>query len=267
MRDGYVGDIGDFANHGILRALCGTPEKPVERLKLGVIEYFHKPNNARQNSGHGNWIGYLKVSTDNESTYRACDSRLYDALRGLVGESLVNGTELKVDPARARLLLPVDNRYDCADLTIGKRSDWLQASIRKIGKDADLVFVNPDIGIASEKQEKNIKPTHASIDELSQIFNDGKSLIVYQDTTQGSGGSIKNRIEKLSSRLMDKLKPVRHPWAFSWSRTPLRAYLIVARTQEHQAEIEERLEKFRNSKWVKGQGPFLEIQVQKSLPS
>ncbi len=37
MRDCYVGDIGDFANNGLLRVLCGTPAESVPDMKLGII--------------------------------------------------------------------------------------------------------------------------------------------------------------------------------------------------------------------------------------
>ena len=253
MQDRYVGDIGDFANHGILRALCGTPEKPVDGLKLGVVEYLNRPTDAELKTSQGNRIEYLKVSTYNNSTYRVCDPGLYDALQKLVGESLVNGTELKIDPSRAKLLLPVDERYHYASLTIGERKDWLEGAIRKIGKNTDLAFVNPDTGVASESQENNLGPAHVSMEELSQVFDEGNSLIIYQHIGQGlqKGETVEDRIKKVSCRLMHKLKPVRHPWAFKWCRAPVRAYFIVARTQEHQAKIEGRLEKFRKREWVK----------------
>lgn len=61
MQDRFVGDIGDFANHGILRALCGTPNKPVDGLNLGVVEYFNMPAPRDLQNGAGQHIEYLKA--------------------------------------------------------------------------------------------------------------------------------------------------------------------------------------------------------------
>ena len=52
MRDNYVGDIGDFANNGLLRALCGTPEEPVPGVTLGILWYRNlNPDNYGQLKG------------------------------------------------------------------------------------------------------------------------------------------------------------------------------------------------------------------------
>ena len=68
MQDRFVGDVGDFANHGILRALCGTPAKPVDGLKLGVVEYFNGPTGADLGKSHGNGSDILK--SQNTTTQR-----------------------------------------------------------------------------------------------------------------------------------------------------------------------------------------------------
>ena len=263
VQDRFVGDIGDFSNHGLLRALCGTPAKPVDGLKLGVVEYFTVPSEKDQKNGAGNKITYLKISKHNTSTYRQCDEELYDALRKTVGESLVSGKKLKIDPNRAKLLLPVDDRYYDAPVPVGDRNNWLADALR-VTSEADLVFINPDNGIASESQEKKVRPVHVTIEELLQIFEEGKGLIIYQQIGQGlkKGQTADDFIKQTSGRLrlMLELKRVRQLWAFWWHREAGRVYFIVAQTQEHEDKIEERLEAFRKSEWMK-KGHFTEVDV------
>lgn len=256
MQDRYVGDIGDFANNGLLRALCGTPENPVPGLKLGVVEYFNKPSAADlEKTGQGNKIEYLKVSEYSNATYRECDSDLYDALRKLVGESLVNGTELKLDPDMARTLLPVDERYyDALTPAAGERSAWLQGAIQKV-RDANLVFLNPDTGIASEIQERNAPPSHATMAEIKQIFEEGKSLVIYQHWSHGASTA-----KKMPALLTQELPSLWKQWAFRWHRVSARVYFIVAHTEEHKDTIEKQLQAFRNSPWMT-KGHFTEPPI------
>lgn len=193
-----------------------------------------------------------------------CDPGLYAALQELVGKSLVSGTELKIDPSWARLLLPVEERYYDGVLTIRGRKDWLKGAIGTIGKTTDLVFVNPDIGIASKSDENNLGLAHASIKELSRIFEEGKSLIIYQHIGQGlkKGQTAANYIEQTSCRLMQELEGGRQVWAFWWHRVVSRVYFIVARTQDHKDKIKGRLEAFRKSKWMTKEH-FTEVEVRK----
>ena len=262
MQDRYVGDIGDFANNGLLRALCGTPEMRVDGLKLGVIEYFNKPSTADlEKTGQGNKIEYLKVSDYSNSTYRECDSGLYVALQNLIGESLVSGTELKLDPDMARKLLPVDERYyDALTPSAGGRPAWYQDAIQKVG-DANLVFLNPDTGIASEIQERNVPPSHATMAEIKQIFEEGKSLVIYQHLGLGAP-----TVEHTSERLMQELPSHWKLWAFQWHRISSRAYFIVARTQEHKDTIEKQLAAFRQTPWQKIRRGFKEAHFTLEYP-
>ncbi len=252
MRNEFIGDIGDFANHGILRVLCGTPEEPVDGLKLGVIEYFNRSTDADSGKSHGNRIGYLKVSKYNNSTYKKCDPALYNALQKLVGKSLASRAELKIDPDRAKSLLPVGERYCHADITARERKDWLKCAIQKMGNNTNFVFVNPDIGIASKKQEKNVGPAYATMEEFRQILKGDKGLIIYQQIGQGmkKGQNAEGFIEKRACRLMHELKRSQL-WGFRWRREVGRAYFIVPGTEEDKAKIKERLKAFEQSPWRK----------------
>ena len=253
MRDSFVGDIGDFANNGLLRALCGTPAKPVAGLKLGVVEYFNVPSEKDQKNGAGNIITYLKVSKHNKWTYRQCDEELYDALREMVGDSLVNGKELKIDSTRAGLLLPVDGRYYDKRVPSGDRDNWLADALR-VTSEADLVFINPDNGITKDAKS----PNHAAIAGLLYFIEQGKSLVIYYTWNRNSTAD--SQIRHNSKDLQVEFKLSSPPWVLRWHRMSGRAYFIVARTQEHKDKIEGRLKAFRESEWMKN-GHFTEVEV------
>ena len=58
MRDSYVGDIGDFANNGLLRHLCGMTGPPMadeKPLRLGVAWYL-TPENVRVSKWWNRWF-------------------------------------------------------------------------------------------------------------------------------------------------------------------------------------------------------------------
>ena len=266
VQDRYVGDIGDFSNNGLLRAICGTPEKRVAGLKLGVIEYFNEPTSANSGKGDGGKIEYLKFSKNNDSAYLECDEVLYRNLQKRVGKSLVCKNELKIDPDKARELLPVDERYHCALVNPYQRVEWVKSAIMKID-DANIVFVNPDMGIATsimcKKANANQKRSteHIYIDELQEINDSNKSLIIYQHVAQGTG-TVEKLTDTTVARLRQELQlgPAQKVWVFRWHRVSSRLYFVVARNQDHKDLIEARLKVFRESQWFK-KGHFSKVIV------
>ena len=223
------------------------------RAEAGCCRVFQWANRCGFGKKPRKRVGYLKVSKYNNSTYKVCDPKLYAAFRKLVGESLASGIGLKIDQARARLLLPVDERYYDVALPAGERKDWLKCAVRKIGETTDLVFVNPDIGIASESQEEKVGPAHTTMKELSQIFENDRDLIIYQQIGQGlkRGQTAEDFIKQTSARLMHELRRVCQLWVFWWRRGAGRAYFIVPGTERQKDKIDERLEVFKRSEWVK----------------
>lgn len=257
MRDQFVGDIGDFSNNGLLRYLCGlTGPQTDNPLRSGVACYINDSDGPE-----GNEINYLNVSDSNDSTYRVCDPELYGVLQRLVGASLVCRTKRNLGQTSNGLILPANTSYHDVPVPIGDRSDWLEGAINKVCKDTDLVFVNPDTGIASKDQERRPSQAHVTVKELARIYEEGKSLIVYQHIGQGHD-TAEARIRTISERLTQELQPIPawKPWALRWRRVIGRVYFIVARTKEHKDKIEGRLEAFRGSVWIK-KGHFTEAEA------
>ncbi len=242
MRNNYVGDIGDFANNGLLRYLGGvTGPGGGGPLRLGVVWYLNDSPDAA-----GNEIGYLNVSDYNNCLYRECDPKLYDELQRLVGTSLVKKTKRHI--CQTKPILPANTKHYDVPVPGGERKGWLNGAVREI-KDADIVFVNPDTGIASKVQERNIKPIHVTVRELACFFEQGKSLIIYQHMGQGRG-TVLERIKSNSERLECELKLPRSPLALWWHRVSGRVYFIVAQPK-HENMLEASVKNLLKSPWGK----------------
>ena len=244
MRNNYVGDIGDFANNGLLRVLCGTPDDPVPELKLGVVWYLNKSEDD-----YGNEIGYLNVSDHNDSLFGKCDPDPYDALRKIVGESLKNRTKRKIGQIERANILPC-HLYVPDPLNNLPREEWFTRVLgQTAAKDLNLVFVNPDTGIANDKQAKADSLKHVKIDELIRLAGqgNGRSLIIYHQS-RGQGIKIEDIARKLQAKLTINYQP--RVWALQWHREQSRTYIVVAQP-EHAEIFETRTKGLLDSPWGK----------------
>ena len=93
MQNRYVGDVGDFAKHGLLRFLSGmTDPDEGKQLKLGVVWYLHHdekhpPADNVKISGDGDHIEYItRIPGDDKSNFRNCDP-------GTMGEAPRSGVQ------------------------------------------------------------------------------------------------------------------------------------------------------------------------------
>ena len=235
MQNRFVGDIGDFANNGLLRYLSGlTGPKLGKPLRLGLVWYFNEPDAAelRRQPFAGNKIGYLNTCRANDARYGGCDPDLYRALRVLVGESLLESNERSICQIKQSGILPKNTLYYSDPLNGNNRAEWFAGALRKTAA-ADMIFVNPDIGIGSNRQANS--PAHVTMDELQQLArNRGrKSLIIYQHLGQGRG-TAEERIEHKANQLNEALQPPYRPLVLRWRSEVGRAYFIVPLTEEHE---------------------------------
>lgn len=260
MQDRYVGDIGDFANNGLLRWLCGKPElpgchpdSPVGKLKLGVVEYFNEPTVAEAKNRDGKRIQYLCTcpvicGPDNKRDYRDCDVPLYDALKGIVEDE-----ERNVGEVRRRGILPCPcASYYCAPI-YGQvdRGQWLKEALEKV-KGAEVVFLNPDKGIALEKQipASNSSPEHVYMDELKHFVKRMQSLVIYHHFDRsGSQGKAPQQLKTVANRLVCELGAPRKNVYVLWWHREIARFLFVVAHPKHWAIIRKRLEAFGKSDW------------------
>ena len=91
MQNRYVGDVGDFAKHGLLRFLSGMTDaaEPEPKLRPGLIWYMFPDErhglDRKKISGDGKFVDFLKpTEKDDKHKYRDCDPDLWELLRDLV---------------------------------------------------------------------------------------------------------------------------------------------------------------------------------------
>ena len=245
MKDQYVGDIGDFANNGLLRVLCGTQEDPVPGMRLCIIWY----RNPSQDQ-YGNQVGYLNPSDHNSQTYRRCDPDLYRELQKLVGRRMKRDERRRIEDIMGSNILPCGTRHHEANIPtparINSRQEWLEEAIGTT-EESDVIFLNPDTGIDWDGKAK-LKYVHPW--ELRRWLGTEKILVIYQHAQRG--GWVAENVR----RLIEEQLGVHHLWVCVWKPAPTRGYFIITQNDEQRDRIEERLEVLRRSQWMVAPGFF-----------
>ncbi len=233
MQNKYVGDIGDFANNGLLRWLTGmTSGDDLRRLSLGVVWYLY-----HDDEGGGQVIEYPEVNE--------CDEVLYNEL-----QELVNHGPRNIHAIEDAGILPNGTQYfgNCrCDFT--SRNDWLNLAVADTLK-AELVFLNPDNGIEVEPYEdNNDSPKNAYLNDIRAFLENGKSLMIYQHIGQGlkQGELAEDRIEKIANALRGLLNQ-EAMWSIRWRRRVSRTYFVIAQP-DHEGLIRNRIDQLVMSPW------------------
>ena len=252
MKDQYVGDIGDFANNGLLRVLCGTQEDPVPGMRLCIIWY----RNPSQDQ-YGNQVGYLNSSDHNYGRYRECDPDLFRALQRLVGGKMERDERRRIEDIMGSNILPggtIHHEETLPNPTSRiRRGDWLDRAINNT-EESDVIFLNPDTGIDWDGTAK-LKYVHPW--ELEIWLGTGKILVIYQHAQRGEW------VAENVRRLTEEQLGVQHLWVCVWNPAPTRGYFIIAQNDEQRDRIEERLEVLRRSQWMGARGVF---SVEEAIP-
>ncbi len=256
MQNRYVGDIGDFGKYGLLRELFGRGEVPGSGcgLRLGVAWYL---NPDEPDKSDGGFIDYPNL--------KDCDPSLYTVLMQLVEDNR------NVAAVQKSGILPTDTlyhnqhlcypHYERGSFREARRKNWL-VGVLENPKKADVVFVDPDNGIATLGMEKNgplrkKSPKHVFMADLRRFFqlDRSQSLIIYHHL--GRTDAV-DQIKCLSGRLRQELDlPRRQPWALWYHRGTARVYFIIAQKQ-HEPILWDRLKDFRDNKcWFQRQPGFL----------
>ena len=261
MQNRYVGDIGDFGKYGLLRALAGDP------LRLGVVWYLFPDEPPKEpGKGDGKFIDYLCHPTAKERNLIECDPFLHDKLHKIV----IDEKDRRVVRVQEKEsgILPTDTLYydqslsyeprESGDTRKLRRAEWLNSALEAT-KEADVVFVDPDNGIAiPDNGEANQAiritkanpygkrgPKYVFMDDLKRFYCNGKSLVIYHHLARTDAVA---QINCLRKELQESLGLSHLPWALWYHRGTARAYFIVAQ-KRHRAVLEKRLGSFADSPW------------------
>ena len=137
MRDQFVGDIGDFAKYGLLRALvrAGMAEQ-----RLGVVWYANKDDPG---SSHGGQSSYLD---DGAGAYYQCDPDLYGSLKTMVRSGRRSMTAIQ----ESGLLGKGTPFWSEPTPSMNpRRAAWLACALERV-EGCDLVLLDPDNGVRLE---------------------------------------------------------------------------------------------------------------------
>ena len=238
MQDRYVGDVGDYAKYGLLRALTAGS------LRLGVNWYLF-PDEVH--NGDGRHISYLK-----DVAYEALDPELHRALATLVA----SGARAVSRVARSGILPsntlnfvePVPPRTaGRPEATVADRLKWaLAASEALLG--ADIVFLDPDNGI----EVVSVPPTSPKAgkyvlwSEIAAHWAKSRSLVVYHHLNRTK--TIAAQVEDLKRSFRDKLGPIPYLSTPVFRRGSCRAF-CVAGQERHAAVLRGRLDALLASDW------------------
>ena len=259
MQNRYVGDVGDFGKHGLLRFLSGATDvaEPCPKLRLGLIWYMHHDErhgaDKKKINYDGEEIGYLALTKNNVRDYGGCDSELWSRLGHLVGQD-----RRCVHCVESAGILPDDTLYYNALLAYVPgmpkeqkkeyRQAWLKGALREVCK-ANIVMVDPDNGIGKPADKlvpaKGAKYVYMS--DLRKIWDKGKSLVVYQHISRNGDthAQVKQKVAELQTGL-DGAKPI----SLVFHRGTARVYYVIP-AKDHAALIEGRVTRFLERGWEK----------------
>ena len=242
MQDRYVGDVGDYAKYGLLRALSIGK-------KLGVAWYLRPDENHKDDGKH---IKYLC----RPEAWKDLDPCLFDALREVINRWQTGEGQRAVAEIQNRGLLPgavfadellsVDLRSPdwcqpgvweagwLSQFKLDWRAGWFQRVMAQLGG-CDIVYADPDNGLYPDERYNAANQEHwkrLPLTEAQQIA-EKRTAILYHHNTRFPGG---NRAE--IRHWMDQLPT--GTYAYYWRRYGNRTFFVVNPDQQ----TIDRLERF-----------------------
>lgn len=242
MQDQYVADVGDYGKYGLLRALTGVLPVATRRLLLGVVWYLTRSDG----SSDGSHRSYLAPA--NAKRFRPCDPDLHNSLKG------IDGFERSVAAVEQSGVLPGDTVYWSEIVPPGAaRRSWADAAFRMVA-DCDLVFVDPDNGLAPKSvRALSVRtPKYLFLDELQRGLHTHQSLIAYHHLDRS--GSAAEQAQRHLTALREALPDHAEPWAVRFRRGTSRFYFVVPAVQ-HEVVLRERRDALLAGAWGQ-QGHF-----------
>ena len=227
MQNRYVGDVGDFGKHGLLRFLNGATGPsawagfPPRRYVVSHARQTHARGMAINRDG--DHLTYLcRTRRESKSEYRDCDPELWEGLRDLVLRDA-----RCVHCVQEEQVLPPDTLYHATILEYQRGSNrdarrqarqlWWDGAMTAT-QDADLIMMDPDNGTGDPAAMYQAEgPKFMYLPDLSAVWNAGKSLVTYQHI---------HRIGEAADQIRASAKPSGTLWKVL---TPSRSCSIAAR--------------------------------------
>lgn len=222
MQDQYVGDVGDFAKFGLLRAIS------IGKC-LGVAWYLHPKAGS-----DGKHTEYLVRPEE----FRYLDATLFDELKKLRDRNDLSVSAVEKSGILGNAVF-ADDQLAITDVKVRDRVNWRCRWFERVeGRLAgcDLVFADPDNGLFPDNTFKPTRKESAKripLTEAMALTQKGRPAIFYHHNTRFLGG---HRGE--INYWMSQLPGCSH--AFYWRRWSSRTFFIVNADEE----IKSRLQSF-----------------------
>ncbi len=242
MQDRYVADIGDFGKYGFLKFLAERTG-----LKLGVNWYLVDPEELDEElRNDGKKIKYLYT---NPQKYVCCDEKLYRQLK-----SIVEDNKRSVKEVEDRNILPAQTVFYTEKLTFGdkiekeariaQRKCWIKSGLEKLQR-CEIVFFDPDNGfeVISYRRHSRKSVKFVFYDELTEYYERGQNLIVYQHRDMKPEAEYNKRFE----RLKDNYPELKKVFGLRWKA---RDFVFILQ-KEHYELIDRATDIFLAGPWGK----------------
>ena len=224
MRDRYVGDIGDFAKYGLLRAIG-------KGKRLGVAWYLCVDPEVG-NAGDGRHTAYLQRPDE----WRHLDPDLFDSLKNLIDEKRRSVAEIE----KSGILGSADFASAPVDVThvaVRERESWRCAWFERVQNalsDCDLVFADPDNGLFPDEKFKPTRKVNAKRIPLYEALAlaEGRPTVIYHHNSMMRGGHIQE-IQNWMSRLPGCT------YAWYWRRWSNRTFFVINPDSEMDQLVED----------------------------
>lgn len=226
MKDQYFGDINDYRKYGLLRTVSKVLREP------GLIAWMLTPDDA---STDGKFIQYLSEP----SRWQTYDADLYATLQRLLAGpgrrsvSLIEDTDLLNGCQYFSETVP--------DYSVS-RQHWF-ARLRQASAEHAWVFLDPDNGLEVKSKPFGRKDSSKFLfwREVETLWEDGKSLLIYQHFIREKRGVF-------TSRIMDQLAkstPGSSTMAFATSNV-----LFLMALQPHHDNKHDRIIELLRQRWA-----------------
>ena len=218
MQNRYAGDIGDYGQFALLRAM------EAQGLKLGVNWYLAKtlPSEIHDDGKYRIPSQYAELDPE----LSAALNRIFDLREARSVQAL----------EQARLLASDLFVNEEVPRETDQREVWHQKALTKLA-DCDIVFLDPDNGlnVKSVKPGSPKSPKYVWLREVSDYIASGKSVIFYNHRPRKKAEDyIAEYVARFSA---DPVLSGKHFSVMTFPRRSIRDYFIIPALQTHEKKI------------------------------
>ena len=193
MQNRYVADIGDYVKLAILRRLA------LDR-SLGVAWWLFPDEHHNADGDHREYL-------ERPKSWKHFDPNLFDVLLKIEKEGKRHVHAIEKSGVLPNAIFTSDHipcEAEPFSLRREERSIWIKGIKSKL-KDCNLLFLDPDNGVASEglRLTQRRAGKSVTIEEMEALQGDSRAMVVYHHQTRRQGGHL-NEIDSLAMRLRER---------------------------------------------------------------